>query len=132
MGINLHFTIDKQKLSVVQDFVVADSIGYLYADFVFSDDWTNPVKTAQFTKNGITYDVVINNNQCLIPWEVLVYGGFVYVNIFSGNLITANPVSFAVAASGLRKGQLPTEPTPGYFSQLIDAIVNNHDEILAI
>ena len=106
--------------------IVGDSKNYHRATFTFSSEWGNINKVAQFSKrldnfkNGSVYNCPIEGNFCFIPWEVLTDSGSVELSIFGGDLITTRPIVFNVAPSGLKDGQLPAEPTPGYFDQLIE------------
>lgn len=116
--------------------IVGDSKNYLFAAFTFSDDWSGLDKIAQFTKIARpyeaqpTYNVPLIHDRCLVPWEVLTDQGNVQVNVFAGDLLTVNPVAFHVQASGIRDGELPDEPTPGYFQQVLDQLataISSHD-----
>ena len=106
--------------------IVSDSKNYLVSEFSFSPEWTGINKTAQFTRikagkiYGVVYSVPVLNNKCNVPWEVLTDGGLVELSIFGGNLITTKPIIFNVITSGLKSGQLPEEPTPGYCDQLVE------------
>ena len=74
--------------------VVAKSIDYLYAEFSFSEDWGDGIKTVQFVNSvdNEPYKVILNEDGvCMVPWEVLQYDNSrIKVSAFSGNRITTN------------------------------------------
>ena len=111
--------------------IVSDSKNYLYAAFSFSEEWHGLIKTAQFTKlsrtktKNPTYNVVIANDKCLVPWEVLTGPGIVRVHVFAGDRITTAPDEFNVLQSGITDGQLPNEPTPDYFKQVVEYLATD-------
>lgn len=125
----IKFSVLNQTLTR-EDFnkVIADSKNYLTAEFTFSADWDNVSKVAQFTKDDETYNVDIIDGACPVPWEVLQGGGNFYVNVFGGDLITVNEYVVYVTKSGLREGQFPSEPTPGYFDEVINTTKGYKDE----
>lgn len=114
------FDVNNQKLERRDNnFIVADSKNYLYARFNFSADWDGKTKTAIFKQDSAVFHVVLNNNTCLVPHEVLKTGYF-NVSVFAGDLITANAVVISVVKSGLVDGATPTPPTPDIYSTIID------------
>ena len=124
---DISFNVTGQIITRTEEnVIVGDSKNYHRATFTFSSEWMNINKVAQFSKkianfkNGPVFDCLIEDNSCLIPWEVLTDSGTVELSIFGGDLITTRPVVFNVAPSGLKTGQLPAEPSPGYFDQLVD------------
>lgn len=86
--------------------VVGDTVGQFEAVFVFNEWWDGYTPTAQFTKNGLTYDALIVDGVCAVPDEAIAGNGNMYVNVFSadgdGNRKTVNEVEICVYASGLK------------------------------
>lgn len=102
--------------------VVADSRNYLYALFLFSDDWGDATKTAIFATEKDAYIVLIGSNgKCLVPYEVLRERYF-YVSAFAGNRITANKVKILVIESGYQPGKTPEDPTPDVYAQIMERL----------
>ena len=100
----LKFNIQNQTISQTDDFsVVADSQNYLTAEFTFSDDWIAPV-TALFGYGGRYYSVLLEDNSCTVPWEVI-KAPFFTVSVFCGDRITANTVTIPVERSGYAEGE---------------------------
>ena len=103
--------------------VVADSQNYLYAHFTFSEDWNGTVKTAVFkSEEHGTYNVILEDDKCLVPAEVLKSGCTMFISVFGGSLITANKCYINVEESGLENGQTPQPPTPDVYETILDAL----------
>lgn len=103
--------------------VVADSQNYLYAHFTFSEDWSGTVKTAVFkSEEHGTYNVILEDDKCLVPAEVLKSGCTMFISVFGGSLITANKCYINVEESGLENGQTPQPPTPDVYETILDAL----------
>lgn len=114
------FDITNQKLERRdKNFIVADSKNYLYARFNFTYDWDNKTKTAIFKNENNVFNVILENNRCLIPHEVIKKGWF-SLSVFAGDLITANTVVISVAESGLIDGATPIPPTPDVYNTILN------------
>lgn len=117
----LTFNVEKQLIKRTDcEMPVANSENYLYAQFSFSNEWLG-AKTAIFN-NGTPYSVILDeNNECLVPWEVITTQGF-SVSVFCGQRITANTSFVKVLPSGYIEGQTPQPPSPTVYDQLQDDI----------
>ena len=62
-----------------------------------------------------------DNDPILIPQEVIKPPHF-FIGVFAGDLITTNVVQVQVEESVCIEGQVPPEPTPTVYSQLIDTV----------
>ncbi len=109
--------------------VVADSKNYLMVHFSFDSDWEDVGKTAVFTGQNQVFHVLLEQDSCLVPFEVIQAPGFT-ISVFGGDLITANLVEIPVEASGLAEGQVPAEPTPDIYSQLVEQLSKKADGLL--
>lgn len=116
---DLIFHINKQSLTVEKyhDEIVANSVNYLHAIFVFDDyensDWKDCKKLhAEFTWSGHNKWAEISNNERIaVPWEVIKAPGFT-VNVFGTDYegayvdkqirkrITTRPIPIIVKQSG--------------------------------
>lgn len=71
----LDFIVNAQLLSKSPecDFedIVSGTSGYLTAHFTFSSEWDDCVKCASFWRGGKEYAVLLSNDICSIPSEVL-------------------------------------------------------------
>ena len=97
--------------------VVADSRNYLYAAFTFSEEW-HGVKTAIFKNGDVVKHVILENDECLVPWEVISYGKL-GVSVFCGDLITADEDNVYISESGYEDGGAPEDPSPTVYEQII-------------
>ena len=122
------FTVRNQSMYLTtRGKIVADSQGYLGAKFLFTDDWDGMIKIAQFKRAGLFYNIRLDaNDECTVPWEVLVDEGIFIANVFGNNpqnsenrIITVNPVEVHVEKSGLTEGELPSNPTLGLDGQVL-------------
>jgi len=125
------FVVQNQTIRRTDRFnVVADSHSYLYAGFEFTtDEWDDIEKTAIFTRNGTSYEVLIEQDgECLVPHEVLAGKGMFDVSVFGGSLITVNVANVHVVKSGYTDDlESSTEPTPGIYEQILTHVQNLED-----
>lgn len=110
------FALSNQIISRTDSMILASgSKNYVTAQFdLLTEDWTAPI-TAIFNEYTVVLD---ENNQCLVPWEVLANPGKVAVSAFCGDLHTATSVLVPVHPGGYIDGQTPQPPTPGVYEQL--------------
>lgn len=124
--IQLTFEVTNQLIHRTDKFKpVADSKNYLYAHFDFlTEEWNEKIGTAIFTKDDISYKILLDvNNNCLVPWELLENGGDIYVSVFSGELITTNSSRVTIIKSGyVEEAENSQEPTPDVYSQIIASL----------
>lgn len=118
--ITLAFLLDHQVISRSdKNTVVAGSKNYVRARFILrTDDWTRPI-TAIF--GGYT-QLLDDNNECTVPWEVLQQPGKVEVSAFCGDLHTANIAVVPVEKTGYKSGETPKDPTPDVYTQLTQMV----------
>ena len=101
--------------------VVAQSRNYLRAKFnALTNDWIGPI-TAIFNEYTVILD---DNNECVVPWEVLQNPGTVKVSAFCGDLHTASVATMVVNPSGYVDGQTPEPPTPDVYQTLVQTANN--------
>ena len=118
--ITLAFLLDHQVISRSdKNTVVAGSKNYVRARFILrTDDWVRPI-TAIF--GGYT-QLLDDNNECTVPWEVLQQPGKVEVSAFCGDLHTANIAVVPVEKTGYKSGETPKDPTPDVYQQFLQAV----------
>ena len=115
----LRFNVESQHLTRTdRSIVVARSENYLKAKFDFSPDWDGVTKTGVFTNGGRVYNVILDNDECFVPTEVIRKGCFT-VSVFGGDLITADVVTIRVEPSGYEVGGSPEPPTPEVYEQVL-------------
>ena len=113
------FNVYKQKIKRTDtQQIVSDSRNYLKASFTFSDDdWTG-IKTAIFKNGDVVKHVILENDECLVPWEVI-KPGILHVSVFCGDLITADTATVYINESGYEDGGAPEDPSPTVYEQII-------------
>lgn len=131
--ITIEFALSHSFIRLVKrTLVTSQSKNYVQAHFdVRSDDWTAPI-TAIFSARNNAYSVLLDeNNTCIIPWEVLRNAGTVNVSAFCGDRHTANIAQFTVVQSGYTEGEMPSEPTPTVYEQILKNFEGKQDKLVA-
>lgn len=123
----LNFEIRNQYAKIKNNcFLATDTVNYPQCKFNFSADWENFVKTALFSNNSGTYAVLLENDACTVPKEVLT--GDFDVSLYGINTdsaytrITTNAVSIHMEKSGFTEGKTPEEPTPDVYETIISCL----------
>lgn len=112
-------TFDVQNQTIKRTDICRPTEGsknYLRAKFSFTDDWTG-IKTAIFGHDGIYKNAILVDDQCEVPWEIIV-APFFTVSVVCGDLITANEVQVELQESGYHEGDAQRDPTPDEYAQL--------------
>lgn len=135
MDAQLRFEITNQLINRVDTFKpVADSKNYLTAHFDFlTDEWTNTV-TAIFTRGDKSYSMLLDNdNNCLVPWELIEEGGDIYVSCFCDDLITTSTSRIFIADSGyIEETENSEPPTPNIYDQLTGQFNQLKEDLLIL
>ncbi len=134
--------INGQGFSVSTPLIVSDTIDYLAAEFIFSDDWNGFDKWAHFAHRSVdcgeeievVYDVKLTDDRIdksehlnLTPgiWSIYIHG----TRIKDGNVaerITTESDSVAVAECGVLEGE-PLPLTPMSAAERILAMIGDLD-----
>ncbi len=117
----IKFAVCNQHISTDDICVVADSRNYLLALFEFDSTWEGVIKTAVFSNGENVYNMLLDDDMCRIPAEVVCGDGF-FVSVFGGDLITADRVKISVTPSGMVEGVAPPEPTPSVYDQMLTLV----------
>lgn len=133
--ITIDFALSHSFIRLVKrTLVTSQSQNYVQAHFdVRSDDWTAPI-TAIFKadNDNNAYSILLDkNNICIIPWEVLKNAGTVNVSAFCGDRHTSNIAQFTVVQSGYTEGEMPSEPTPTVYEQILKKFEGKQDKLVA-
>lgn len=96
--------------------------------FSFGAEWNGLAKTAVFVAGNIQKDVLLTENECVIPWEVLKKQGYqLYIGVYgtnaSGDLVIPTIyVNIGVIKNGADpNGEEGADPTPTIVEQIIAA-----------
>lgn len=96
--------------------IVGDNADYV-AQFNFDEEWDGVTKTARFIAcNGSYKDVLLEDDKCLIPCEVLKCG-YAKAGVYSAEMTTTE-CEFAVTKSIKDVIGCECEPTPDVYEQL--------------
>lgn len=122
----LTFDVNKQIMTRTDtDKPVSNSVDYLQATFSFSSDWDGTMKTAIFKRGLATIKaVVLEDDACLVPWEIIHENGFQVsvIGVGNGQRITTNPVYVDIKASGPLTGDAPAPFTPSQYEQIMSIL----------
>lgn len=112
----LYGEINRQRLKIINEHVVADTIDYLEARFAFSEDWEGLEKWVHFAKDGEVYDIRLTDdcvrkadhlNLSAGIWKVYLHG-----NEFSGGKVIERITTNAAILKVEPTGTLDGEPFP--------------------
>ena len=122
---NLLRITNKIEALGIWDSIPSDSINSVVIEFEFAEDWKNLLCVAQFTQGEKTYNVVIENNRCVLPTELKI--GNVMLSVFGTKTDgtpfreTSIPFCFEIYDAGFSStAETPIPPTPDLYEQLID------------
>ena len=81
----MQIQVNVNKLNAItRDYINEDEYNVHKVNYEFSEEYTNDlVKVALFTKDGKTYKVIITNNQCDIPVEILAEKGTFILGVYA-------------------------------------------------
>ena len=107
--------VNPHKIEIEKTPVNEKEIDITKVQFEFAEEITNDyVKDAYFTYNGTTYKVLINNNECSIPYEVLNKQGMVEIGV----------VAYLVEDETEIKRY---NPSPVYISTLVGSLKDQYE-----
>ncbi len=123
----LTFDVNQQMLTRTDSNILASNSRQVHqCVFAFSEEWDGMSKIATFKKHNLTYSVILNNNACNIPNEVL--KGSKYdefdVAVYGTNgerTITTTMVTIPVV-KGANSDGMATAITPNMFEQIMGRI----------
>lgn len=119
----MELRVNGQAITANLPLVVADSIQFVEMHFCFDGSWAGLTKVVQFTQGSKTYNVVLKNDWCHFPSEIVT--GKVYVSVFGQKAdgvtrATTAQITIPVRISGfVSEGDTPIPPTPDLYSQLL-------------
>lgn len=129
----LYGEINRQRLKIINEHVVADTIDYLEARFAFSEDWDGLEKWVHFAKDGEVYDIRLTDN-CVRKedhlnlsagiWKVYLHG-----NEFSGGKVIERITTNAAILKVEPTGTLDGEPFPEMPASVTEQILARLSEV---
>ena len=101
--------------------LIGDNADYK-ATFVFDEEWNGHIKTARFIHSGQCVDVILENDMCDIPLELL-KKGCLKVGVYS-DVMTTTPCDVYIKASIKQENGTTPDPTPDVYAQIIAMLEN--------
>ena len=112
---------DSSSEIVRPEHLIGDNSDYT-ASFSFDSEWLGVTKTARFEMGNEYVDVVLVNNACTIPVEVLTKG-YLSVGVYSSTMTTTSCEVYITPSIKAIGGNV-ADPTPDVYNQILDAIDN--------
>lgn len=112
----MEFTIKNRKIQCSNEKLIGDNADYV-ANFVFDSEWDGCVKTARFIFDGRYAEVILVDDKCIIPMEVLKHG-LLKVGVYSAEM-TSTSCEVYIRASIKETEGTTAEPTPDVYAQII-------------
>lgn len=129
----MEITVKGQTIAITDELLVENSQGVYECSFVFDSAWDTYAKTAVFQLNYETpIDVVLENDVCIIPWEVLAHDGNLRIGVVGTYEDEVYPTLWARTKikDGTYTGVTGTEPTPSVYAQILDAYNELHESVI--
>ena len=125
--ISFTFKVKNQKLECLYDGIVADSINYLDAVFLFSEEWNGLQKYAHFANGDKKYEMIIIDDEIRAERGLNLTEGIWKVNLHGSILedgeiktrITTNEVQIYVEKSGVMDGDPFPDVIPSIGEQIV-------------
>ena len=127
----LRIKINGQVATCDQPYVLTSSAQVLTAAFEFDEHWDGMMKTAIFTRNGVTKNVILTENKCRVPSDVIKNGGFVVsvLGIIGDQILTTtNQCAVMLNLSGYLPGLTLNKPAEDVYMQIIN-MMQEHNEL---
>lgn len=128
----LEFNIRNQEISRIDNFSPAEkSVEYLIAKFNFkTEDWKEAIKRAIFrnVKSKVEKDAMLEDDACIVPWEVLVGSGEIEVSVHGvgKETITTDVATFNLDRT-LSGGSASEKPSPTVYEQMLKEMQETKD-----
>ncbi len=121
---NISAVCSDQSLHIVAAPVLSSGgVGDTVLTVDFSDHWEGFEKTAVFYRSeDSVFHVVMKEDSCLVPWEVLADAGTFFFGVMGvqGDTVrTSDVVRYTVRKGAVTEDTAVSDPTPDIYSQLI-------------
>lgn len=123
------FNVHNQNMALCEnEFIASETVNYINCKFCFSEEWSGFEKTAIFSNVSESYSVLLSDDACIVPHEVL--SGSFNVSVFGTQngekfrRITTNSVAVRVEESGYKEGDTPDEPTPSVYETMVSQLAD--------
>ena len=108
--------------------IYSGDIGTDYIHFEFDEIWSGFIKTAVFYRDpDKPYFQVMKDNECVIPYEVLMTAGKFYVGVvgvLEGKVLTSEVIAYEIGQGAHTPiGEIVPEPSPDLWEQILDELL---------
>ena len=113
------------------EIIVAHAVKTYECEFEFDDTWGEYQKKAEFKKGHVVKEVLLEDNKCVIPWEVLKARGFLKIGVYGVCGDKRRPTLWTdniLISEGAFEGDEEKEPTKTLFQRVVEIM----DETKAI
>lgn len=130
----LEIEVKQQTVKLLgNNVLIAESKNYVYANFDFTEDWLDLVKTVFFKQGENTFITLVldQNNSCLIPKELLVADGEFTIHVVGSDndvRITTNPLRIFVKGNQIITGDNTGIPTVDFLTESVTTVKKYRDE----
>lgn len=118
----MEFLIRNREITCTDEKLIADNGDYI-AKFTFDDEWNNQVKTARFIHDNNYYDIVLADDQCVIPIQILKFG-YLKIGVFD-DIKTTTYCNVFVRESIKGNEGSPLPPIDDVYAQIISLLEEN-------
>ncbi len=122
---NYSFTTEKEILKADTEVILySGNVATYTFTFRFDTHWDGLSGIAVFTKGGVTYNVVIDNDMLVVPHEILETAGMCQFGIYAvtkddnAKRISSCRLLFEVKPGAYTNGEAPKPPTPDVWESL--------------
>ena len=126
---------DNRPCILEYETLVAQAVKVYSVQFEFENEWANFVKTAVFRVGDQSWEQMLVEDACIIPWEVLEKVGRLYISVYGINGDIRRPTTETEGVpirAGAEPGDEAKEPTPDKYSQLLNALGNKQDKLTGL
>ncbi len=103
--------------------IVSNAVNTHYCYFEFDETWEEYKKKAEFKRGDILIEVLLKDNKCAIPWEVLRTRGFLKIGVFGVCGDKRRPTLWSeniLISEGASEGDEEREPSKTLFQQVVE------------
>lgn len=117
-----------QELHIMNRPIIASGgFGEDLIEFTFCEKWVGFAKTAVFYRDiGMPFFQPLEDDKCIIPWEVLTKDGDMFFGVFGDNADgvrrTSEITKYKVKRGAVTENLQPSDPTPELWAQVLSKI----------
>lgn len=123
----MKFEVNGTKVTLVEDeTLIAGSVGIHRAEFMLDETWSKYTALTAVFRNGLVErEIMLENGECEIPWEVLSERGTLQVGIYGATGEKIRPTLWAAPQTvhpGAMASEESREPTPDKWQQVLKTV----------